>query len=378
MKRIFVSVSNDVYNDNRVKKTCRSLNSYGLDVHVLCKKSLECNNSSKTFYKTHPIKFFFKKNFLYYAELNTKLFFKLIFKRIDILWANDLDTLLPLFIISKLRNKPLIYDSHELFTQVPELNANPFAKKIWLFIEKHTVPKLKYVITVCNPIKDYFKKEYNIEAKVVRNIPLYNKNNQISKHYPLKEKIIVWQGAANIDRSLEDLVLAMKEIDAKLIIMGRGDIIPTLKQEIKNNNLEDKVFLLGRLPFEEMMEQTRKATIGLSLDRPTNENYKISLPNKIFEYINAATPLLCTPLQEIKNIVEQYSVGKFIENPDSINLINSINHLLNNNDELQKMSDNCLIAQKELSWQKEEKEIFDILDTITKNKENILHTFSLL
>lgn len=366
MKRIFVSVSNDVYNDNRVKKTCRSLNSYGLDVHVLCKKSLECNNSSKTFYKTHPIKFFFKRNFLYYAELNTKLFFKLIFKRIDILWANDLDTLLPLFIISKLRNKPLIYDSHELFTQVPELNTNPFAKKIWLFIEKHTVPKLKYVITVCNPIKDYFKKEYNIEAKVVRNIPLYNESNQIRKHYPLKEKIIVWQGAANIDRSLEDLVLAMKEIDAKLIIMGRGDIIPTLKQEIKNNNLEDKVFLLGRLPFEEMMEQTRKATIGLSLDRPTNENYKISLPNKIFEYINAATPLLCTPLQEIKNIVEQYSVGKFIENPDSINLINSINHLLNNNDELQKMSDNCLIAQKELSWQKEEKEIFDILDTITK------------
>ncbi|MDY6402550.1 MAG: glycosyltransferase family 4 protein, partial [Bacteroidales bacterium] len=201
MKRIFVSVSNDVYNDNRVKKTCRSLNSYGLDVHVLCKKSLECNNSSKTFYKTHPIKFFFKRNFLYYAELNTKLFFKLIFKRIDILWANDLDTLLPLFIISKLRNKPLIYDSHELFTQVPELNTNPFAKKIWLFIEKHTVPKLKYVITVCNPIKDYFKKEYNIEAKVVRNIPLYNENNQISKHYPLKEKIIVWQGAANIDRS---------------------------------------------------------------------------------------------------------------------------------------------------------------------------------
>lgn len=366
MKRIFVSVSNDVYNDNRVKKTCRSLNSYGLDVHVLCKKSLECNNSSKTFYKTHPIKFFFKRNFLYYAELNTKLFFKLIFKRIDILWANDLDTLLPLFIISKLRNKPLIYDSHELFTQVPELNTNPFAKKIWLFIEKHTVPKLKYVVTVCDPIKDYFKKEYNIEAKVVRNIPFYDKNNQTGKHYPLKEKIIVWQGAANIDRSLEDLVLAMKEIDAKLIIMGRGDIIPTLEQEIKNNDLEDKVFLLGRLSFEEMMEQTRKATIGLSLDRPTNENYKISLPNKIFEYINAATPMLCTPLQEIKRVVEKYNVGKFIENPNRNNLINSINQILNDNEELQKMSNNCLIAQKELTWQNEEKEIFSILDKITK------------
>lgn len=366
MKRIFVSVSNDVYNDNRVKKTCRSLNSYGLDVHVLCKKSLECNNSSKTFYKTHPIKFFFKRNFLYYAELNTKLFFKLIFKRIDILWANDLDTLLPLFIISKLRNKPLIYDSHELFTQVPELNTNPFAKKVWLFIEKHTVPKLKYVLTVCNPIKEYFKKEYGINARVVRNIPLYKEENQAAKSYPLEEKIIVWQGAANIDRSLEDLVLAMKEIDAKLFIIGRGDIIPTLRKEIEDNNLEDKVSLLGRLPFEKMMEYTRKATIGLSLDRPTNENYKISLPNKIFEYINAATPVLCTPLQEIKTIVEQYNIGVFIESPNKDNLVKNINNLLNSNDSLQSMSNNCLSAQKDLSWQKEEKEIFNILEEIEK------------
>ncbi len=366
MKRIFVSVSNDVYNDNRVKKTCRSLNSYGLDVHVLCKKSLECNNSSKTFYKTHPIKFFFKRNFLYYAELNTKLFFKLIFKRIDILWANDLDTLLPLFIICKIRKKPLIYDSHELFTQVPELNANPFAKKVWLFIEKHTVPKLKYVLTVCNPIKEYFKKEYGINARVVRNIPLYKEENHAAKSYPLEEKIIVWQGAANIDRSLEDLVLAMKEIDAKLFIIGRGDIIPTLRKEIEDNNLEDKVSLLGRLPFEKMMEYTRKATIGLSLDRPTNENYKISLPNKIFEYINAATPVLCTPLQEIKTIVEQYNIGVFIENPNKDNLVKNINNLLNSNDSLQSMSNNCLSAQKDLSWQKEEKEIFNILEEIEK------------
>ena len=65
-------------------------------------------------------------------------------------------------------------------------------------------------------------------------------------------------------------------------------------------------------------------------------------------------------------LYKKYNVGKFIENPNRNNLINSINQILNDNEELQKMSNNCLIAQKELTWQNEEKEIFSILDKITK------------
>ncbi|MDO5760727.1 MAG: glycosyltransferase family 4 protein [Bacteroidota bacterium] len=366
MKRIFVCVSNDVYNDNRVKKTCTSLYKFGLEVHLLCLKSKYNTPNPYSNFVLHPIKHIFKKNFPYYAELNIRIFFSLLFKPLDIIWANDLDTLLGCFLVSKLRNKPIIYDSHEMFCQVAELQDNPKAQKVWLGLEKFMLPKLKYVITVCEPIKDYFKERYNIEAKIVRNIPLQEANNSFVKTFPMKEKIIVWQGATNIDRSLEDIVLAMKNIEAKLYIMGRGDIIKELEKIITANNLENKVILTGRLTFEQMMAYTKRASIGLSLDRPTNENYRISLPNKIFEYINTSTPIICTPLPEIKKIVEKYNVGCFIQEPTMKNISQTINSVINNNELLQTWSNNSLLAQKDLSWQNEEKAIFEIIQQINK------------
>lgn len=364
MKTIFVCVSNDVYNDNRVRKTCHSLNKYGLKVHLLCLKSKYNRQEEQTDFILHPIRRIFKKNFPYYAELNIRIFFVLLFKRLDIIWANDLDTLLGCFIVGKLRRKPIIFDSHEMFCQVAELQDNPKAQKVWLGLERFMLPKLKYVITVCDPIKDYFKNNYNVEAKVVRNIPLQNKEPKV-KNFPMKEKVIVWQGATNIDRSLEDIVLAMKNIDATLYIMGSGDIIKDLEKLVVDNKLNNKVFLTGRLTFEQMMSYTKKASIGLSLDRPTNENYRISLPNKIFEYINTATPIVCTPLPEIKNIVEKYNVGCFINEPTKENISKTINSILNNDELLQCWSNNSLLAQKELSWENEEKIIFNILKQIS-------------
>lgn len=365
MKTIFVCVSNDVYNDNRVKKTCHSLNKFGLKVHLLCLKSKYNQGQKQADFVLHPIKRIFKKNFPYYAELNIRIFFTLLFKRLDIIWANDLDTLLGCFIVGKLRRKPIIFDSHEMFCQVAELQDNPKAQKVWLCLEKFMLPKLKYVITVCNPIKDYFKNKYNIEAKVVRNIPLQNTETEV-KNFPMKEKIIVWQGATNIDRSLEDIVLAMKDIDAKLYIMGSGDVIKDLEKIVLDNNLKNKVVLTGRLTFEQMMSYTKRASVGLSLDRPTNENYRISLPNKIFEYINTATPIVCTPLPEIKNIVEKYNVGCFINEPTKENISKTLNSILNNNELLQTFSNNSIIAQKELSWENEQETIFDMLKQIIK------------
>lgn len=366
MKTIYVSVSNDLFNDNRVEKTCNSLVRYGLKVHLVGKKTKKSPHLPSYPYDTYRIRPLFNKNFVYYAELNIRLFFYLLNKKTDILWANDLDTLLACYLVSKIRKKPLIFDSHELFWAVAELKDSKIKKMFWQKIEKMILPHLKYVFTVCNPIKDYFEKTYKIPVSVVRNIPLYEQSNQKEKHYPINEKYIIWQGSANIDRGLEELVEAMKNVPCKLYIIGRGDIIPNLQQQIIDNNLQDKVFLLGRLSFKDMMSYTRNATLAISIDKPTNENYKISLPNKIFEYINSCTPILCTPLQEIEPIIKKYDIGFFALDLTPTTLSKQINDILNNEQVLQEKSNNCLLAQKDLSWQNEEKQIFSILNTILK------------
>jgi hypothetical protein len=95
----------------------------------------------------------------------------LLFTKKDLLFSNDVDTLLPNYIISKLQNKKLVFDSHELFSEIPELVHKKRVKNVWLFLEKTIIPKLQTVITVSDSIKKHYQNLYGISAIVVRNIP---------------------------------------------------------------------------------------------------------------------------------------------------------------------------------------------------------------
>jgi len=108
-------------------------------------------------YKTRRFRLPFTKGALFYASLNIRLFFYLLFSRTDIILANDLDTLFPAFIVSKLRGKELVYDSHEYFTEAAGLTGRNIQKKIWLAIEKMTFPNVKRIYTVNESIAGFYR-----------------------------------------------------------------------------------------------------------------------------------------------------------------------------------------------------------------------------
>lgn len=366
MKRICVSVSNDLMCDNRVDKTCQSLVGCGLEVRLIGRRFSFAPCLEQRAYDCRRLRVWCRKNFLYYAELNVSLFFYLLFSRQSLLWANDLDTLLPNFLVAKLKGIPLIFDSHEHFTQVPELKDNPFAQKVWKAVEKLCVKRCDGVVTVCNPIRDYFKSEYNAESVVVRNIPFRTAASNRLVPSAKKENILVWQGAVNVERGLEELCEAMRYVDARLIIMGQGDIKAKLESMVKNWGIEDKVCFKGRLPFEQMMKITRSAKLAISIDKPDNGNYAISLPNKIFEYISACVPVLVSPLCEIEPVEQKYQTGVFIRSYNPKELAKQITELLSDNQSLDTMAANCQKAAGELCWENEQKKIFELIEAVQK------------
>jgi len=361
LKKIIVTVTNDLTSDQRVHKVCRTLHNAGYDVFLIGRKLSNSKPLNRS-YRTKRISLLFNKGVLFYAEFNLRLFFVLLFYKKDVLLANDLDTLLPNYLISKLQIKKLVYDSHELFSEIPELVNKPFTKKVWRSLERRVLPNLKNTYTVSNSIADYYDKKYQTKFKVIRNLPLMirtiSKGNFSFDHKG--EKIILYQGAINIGRGLELIINTMPFIsNCILVIIGNGDIIKNLKSYVKNINLVKKVRFLESLTPNELQKITPLANIGISIEEDLGLNYRFSLPNKIFDYINAEVPILVSNLPEMRKIIDTHKVGEIVKERSPQKLALQIKELLKKDysEELKK-------AKKELIWENQEEELLAIFRNI--------------
>lgn len=357
-KRIVVSVSNDLNFDQRVKRICESLTQLGGDV-ILLGRLLPNSKPYHTNYKTSRVKLPFYKGAGFYISFQIYLFWKLLLTKSDLLYSNDLDTLLPNYLVAKIKNKKLVYDSHELFTEVPELQGR-WQRKIWLIVEKLIFPKLKNVITVNDSIAQIFQIKYDVPIKVIRNIPF------LVNHYPIPKQpkfTLILQGAGiNIDRGAEELVDAMLYLDnVVLFIVGNGDVVPELKKRVKLKNLGNKIIFKGKCSPDELKKITMSCHLGLSLDKDTNPNYKFSLPNKLFDYIHAEIPIVSSNIIEIKKIINEYKVGLIVEEVTPTTIVEKVKYLLANPKIYNELCENCTKAKKQLNAQIEQEKFKKII-----------------
>ncbi len=365
-KKVVVSVINDLVSDQRVKKICATLDRMGFHITLIGRQLRKSPEMDTRPYRVMRMRLLFEKGFLFYAEYNLRLFWKLLFLNADLLVSNDLDTLLPNYLIAKLKRKPLVYDSHEYFTEVPELVNRPTVQKIWKRIERAIFPKLKDVITVNNSIAGLFEQDYGLRPVVVRNVPYLMKETEKKTRkelgLPEDKHLLILQGAGiNIQRGAEEMVEAMLYIDhSVLLIAGQGDVIPLLKKMVSDRSLENKVIFRPRMPYQELMQLTKNADLGLTLDKDTNLNYRYSLPNKIFDYIQAGIPVVASPLPEIAHIINTYQVGCTITDHNPVNMANTINEVLADQQLIDKWKNNCSFASLNLNWEIEEKVIVDL------------------
>ncbi|MGB1102452.1 MAG: glycosyltransferase [Crocinitomicaceae bacterium] len=361
-KKAIVSVTNDLFTDQRVRKVCDFLVEEGYDITLvgrLLKNSQPINDRP---YRTKRFKLWFNKGVLFYANYNLRLFFFLLFNKADLLLANDLDTLYANHCARKFKKKcRLIYDSHEYYCGVPELVERPRIQKFWRAIEKRTVPKVDVMYTVNESIADIYRKEYEREVFVVRNISdfkgLPEGKSRLELGLPEDKKVVVLQGAGiNIERGAEELIEAIQLVDnAILIFVGDGDVIPQLKNLVSENKLSEKVYFFGKRPYEELMQFTLVSDLGVSLDKDTNINYRFSLPNKIFDYIHAGIPVLVSNLPEVKHVVEKYEVGLVIDSHEPKEIARKIKMIVDNTALSDSFIANTKTAAATLTWANEKK-----------------------
>jgi glycosyltransferase involved in cell wall biosynthesis len=273
------------------------------------------------------------------------------------------------YLASVIKKRPVVYDSHEYFTELPELVGRKTIRNIWKGIENLILPKIKYCYTVSDSIAADFNRNYGIAMKVVRNLPI--RINELPSDDSLKktnEKLVIYQGALNMGRGLEMAIAAMKHLNnCRLIIAGSGYLEGELKMLAESLDLHNKVQFFGMIRPDILVKYTVQADLGISLEENTGLNYFYALPNKLFDYIQARIPVLVSDMPEMSSIVKKYNIGKSIQTNDPLELAATMNEMLFSFNLREIWKQNLEKAANELCWENEESKLVEIYKSVIKD-----------
>jgi glycosyltransferase involved in cell wall biosynthesis len=352
---IYLAVTNDLNFDQRMMRICDTLSRAGYEVVLIGRRKKNSVPLEKRNYSQHRINCWFERGKRFYAEYNIRLFFYLLFKKMDCICAIDLDTILPCYYISKLKKIERVVDSHEYFSQQKEIVTRANIYRFWYGIEKRYLPRFTYGYTVSESIGQAFKKKYNIDHIVIRNLPMPVRPATLQQD--TGRKMILYQGAINEGRGLEFLIPAMAYVAAELHVFGDGNFLVQAKEIILSNNLQSKVFIHQPVLPEALHMITSKAYIGVNLVENIGLNQYYSLANKFFDFIQHEIPQVTMNFPEYKRINDAFGVAILIDDLEETSIAHGLNVLLQDQQVYNRLKENCRKAKHELTWESEEKKL---------------------
>lgn len=353
MKRLFFTVTNDLNYDQRMIRICTSLSNAGYHVTLVGYTLKDSKPLIAKPYLQKRINCFFKTGKSFYIEYNIRLFFFLLFKKMNLVCAIDLDTILPCFLISKIKKVQRVYDAHELFCEMKEVVSRPFIYKTWKKIEKFTVPSFLEGYTVNEFLAEEFKKLYGVNYEIILNAPVLKELAIPEK----KEKYILYQGGVNEGRSFDTLIPAMTMVNTKLLIAGGGNYLEQAKKLVSDYGLDEKIIFIGRQLPADLYQYTLHAWVGVNLIEDKGLSIYYSLANRFFDYMHAAIPQLCVNYPLYAEISKTNPVAVLIDDLRPENIAANLNQLLENDVLYNELQRNCLLQRKLYNWQAEEKKL---------------------
>jgi len=359
--RVYITVINDLVTDQRVHRVAGTLIKEGLEPFLIGRRLPDSQHPTGLPWSSRRFSMIFQGGPLFYLFYNVRVFlFLLLAPKPKFILANDLDTLAASSLVARLRKLPLLYDSHEYFTELPELVDRRHVQAVWKRIEQRFLPGVRYAMTVSGSIAEAYKEKYGITFEVIRNLPVSAepvKASDWKERFPGK-KLLLYQGAINKGRGLEMVIKSMKFLDdVQFIIAGSGDIDKEIAQLIIESGVEDRVSMTGRLKPQELFPLSCQADLGLSVEEDLGLNYRFALPNKLFDYIRACVPVVCSDLPEMAKIVRSYGIGIVSAERDPEKFAEVLKAALYDQKSRELWQSQLKKAAKELTWEREEEKL---------------------
>jgi glycosyltransferase involved in cell wall biosynthesis len=286
----------------------------------------------------------------------------------DVVVAHDLPILPTAVETAKYHGAKLVYDSHELYC---EQEFEQPLQHMWSAVETRTIGACDAVITVNPSIARELTTRYGpARVEVVQNAeradgPAPAKGRLFHQAFGLDAAavVVLFQGGLIAGRNLETLVDAMAFVTTPavhLVFLGNGALARRLSRRAKERKVNGRVHFHPSVAQDGLLRYTASADVGVIPYQPTCLNNLYCTPNKLFEYIAAAVPIIASDLPELRRLVAGNDIGLMIDTSSPAAIAHAIDNLTADVVRLGRLRANIEEARKRLNWAAESKTLVDI------------------
>ncbi len=354
---LVVLVSNDVAHDRRMERACNALAANKWRVLIIGRELETSPSLDLKPYHVHRVRCKINHGPLFYLELNIRLANCLKSIVYDRLLCVDFDTLGVLKLVNQ-GSKRIYFDSHELFTEVPELHGKPIKRWLWSRLLKSVSPLILQAYTVSDEIAEELKSAYNLNFEVIHNVPLLSKSElQLTKQDPTILRL-VYIGVLNPGRGLETVMKVVLECSyMTLNVVGDGPLRSNLQSMASNCQ---RITFQGMLEENEMVEHVKSADLGLNLLDVSSKSYYLSLANKFFDYAHCGIPSLCMNTPTYKRFTELYHCAYLIDDMKIQTVSKALKEIHDYPDQRILLSQGALALSKDYNWEIESEKLLGL------------------
>jgi glycosyltransferase involved in cell wall biosynthesis len=229
----------------------------------------------------------------------------------DLVVANDARILGLAFAVAG--DAPVWADMHEW---APEERTHVLSWRLlvapfMIHLCRKYLPRAAAVTTVGDEIAALYHREFGIAPRVMRNAAPYANLTPVDV---LPDRIrLVHSGGAVHGRNLEAMIDAVKRLDARFTLDLY--LVPAADGGKYLRSLRDRADGDARIVFHDpvppaLLPATLNAyDIGVFWIPPVHTNARLTLPNKLFDYVQARLAVAIGPTVEMERVVREHGLG---------------------------------------------------------------------
>lgn len=260
--------------------------------------------------------------------------------------------LMPVALVLRLLGQKIVYDAHEELDKqmLTKPYLHPLVRKPLSMAGKWIMRGIDLAADAVVAATPAIAEAHGNARSVtlVANYPLLTESVQPSP-VDQRKKWVVYVGQIGKIRGIVQLVQAAERLPQDVEVIVCGTFETGTLDEVSQMSGWSRIDYRGQVDRSAMLEIMSKASVGV-VNFLAAPNHVESLPNKIFEYMSAGLPVVCSNFPLWQGLMEETGAGLCVDPEDPAAIADAIIEILNDGNKQQVMSDAGVAAIKSRNW----------------------------